>query len=184
MENSIKGKCFSLSYWAQSSHIISVTITFSWPSWGYMSPRGVENARTMLWPFDCPEYRRASDVVPISETQPMSFASQCPFLSLWGALSFFNKPTLNIYYFYSLCTLQDAHILCVTENFRAIFQSSSKHHHFITFVTFKVILPFYTELHQLLFLSDKLVVNANRLALSTQPWAFDLKKCICQIKYK
>lgn len=28
MENSIKGKCFSLSYWAQSSHIISVTITF------------------------------------------------------------------------------------------------------------------------------------------------------------
>lgn len=28
MENSIEGKRFPLSYWAQSSHIISVTITF------------------------------------------------------------------------------------------------------------------------------------------------------------
>lgn len=40
---------------------------------GDMSSRGVENVRTTLWPFDCCEYRWASNTLLMSERQPVSF---------------------------------------------------------------------------------------------------------------
>lgn len=137
MENCIEGKRFPLSHWAQSSRIISVTITFPWPSWGYMSPRGVENARTMLWPFDCPEYRRASDVVPISEPQPTSFAFRCPFVVIvWCAIILSQTNFEHLLFLFTLPPLRCTHLLrgrelrgpiCLTDS-GLIHQAASFHH--------------------------------------------------------
>lgn len=143
IENSIEGKRFYLSHWAQSSHIISVTITFPWPSWGYMSPRGVENARTMLWPLDCPEYRRASDIVPISDTQPDVFCIAVPFVvnyslpnQLWTSIIFIHIVHFKMRIFAAWPRTSGPFALRTRI-------WSSKHHRFITFITSKEILVIY-----------------------------------------
>lgn len=83
-------------YWAPSNYHLCYNNT-SRTRRGDMSSRGVENVRTTLWPFDCREYRWASNTLLMSEMQPVSFAFTVPFRSVTAlCVSFLKTPNFSI----------------------------------------------------------------------------------------
>lgn len=75
------GYTLPVPYWALSSYPLCYN-NISTTRQGDMSSKGVENVRTTLWPFDCREYRWASNTRLMSEMQPVSFVFIVPFSSV------------------------------------------------------------------------------------------------------